>query len=199
MASPIRCETFEDASTHHPGSRFKVALVNSTASGGAPALAVHVNVDGDTFFAPDRASGVHNRCMRALAETIGGHLTDHLQLWISQKHRKSVPVEQTLTGGCCDFHRSILDTQLGKIVDRYAKKHNPSRRGKLESIFSKSTKRSWMSMAQSDKSRARNASKQRDGSKPESEDTIPTSAVSCVYASEVLGKTSCRPPSSIPP
>lgn len=199
MASPIRCETFEDASTHHPGSRFQVSLVDSTPSEGASAFTVHVNVDRDTFFAPDRACDVHNSCMRALADTIGGHLTDDLQQWIHEKHRNSHPVEQTLTGDCCDSHRSVLDTQLGKIVDRYAKKHDPSRGSKVKSIFSKSTNRSWMSMEQSDKSRARNASKQRDGSKPESEDTIPTSAVSCVYASEVLGKTICRPPSSFAP
>lgn len=148
-------------------------------------MAVHVNVDRDTFFAPDRACDVHNSCMGALAETIGGHLTDHLQQWIHEKHRKSVPVEPTLAGDCCDVHRGILYTQLGKIVKRYAKDHAPSRQDLVKSLFSKKEHQSWMTMRHIDRPQVSNCSKGGGGSLPETQDTITAPPFTCVYASEL--------------
>ena len=185
MASPIRCETFEDASTDHPGSRFQVSLVDSTPSEGASAFTVHVNVDRDTFFAPDRACDVHNSCMRAHADKIGQDLTADLQKWVHDKHRPSIPVEQGLTGDCCGQHLSILDTQLGKIVNRYAKDHDPSRHGRVKSLFSKKEHQSWMTMRHDDRPQVSNCSKWGVSSLPETQDTITAPPFTCVYASEL--------------
>jgi len=185
METPVKCKTFKDASTHHPGSRFQVSLVDSTPSGGAPTFTVQVNVDRDTFFAPDRACDVHNSCMRGLADRIGQDLTDDLQKWVHDKHRPSIPVEQCLTGDCCGHHRSILDTQLGKIVNRYAKDHDPSRQGRVKSLFSKKEHQSWMTMRHDDRPQVSKCSNGGGSSLPGTQDTITAPPFTCVYASEL--------------